>query len=65
MTYRNQLINLGYEAEVVDAMTEEQQELWIEMNADREREEEDNEPAYNCLCRGANACLQCNPSMFI
>lgn len=25
----------------------------------------DDEPAYYCLCRGAGACIQCNPRMFI
>jgi hypothetical protein len=24
-----------------------------------------NEPAYTCLCRGANFCIQCNPKQFM
>jgi hypothetical protein len=25
----------------------------------------DDEPSYNCICRGAGACIQCNPNMFL
>jgi hypothetical protein len=49
--------------------------LDLDLDLDKEEEKKDDyqieydyddkEPVHDCLCRGANACFQCNPKLFI